>query len=250
MIILNFKNFNEMYFSLAKLPFNKYDFYKNYLLKSGSTYYMDNVLVEVSDFYCDIDMSKLNYTISKWTTLKNRYININSYLELKNKLISSNKKTCTFNFRSDVKNHDACIISMVFSRNNPNKEWTNVNIFYRIVDAEKKLACDLILFNRMFSELPNLDIKNIIFHFPKLFFRVEFLTELIGGYFSLDEFTEDNFATNHVKDLWNKYYGEGASLSNYHTVARKQKLKKRSEKLPSIPIESLKIFEGIENNLF
>lgn len=249
MVYLKYKNFDDLYHTLSRLPLNEYDKYECELIKSGSTYYMNNVLVETPSFECTIDMSILNYTMAKWNTLINKYVDIYQYSRLREKL-QENTKTCTFNFKIHNEGKDACIIALVFSRDSTSSPWDSVNIFYRITDCVKKFAVDLILLNRMFSELPNLDIKNIIFHFPKLFFRVEFLTELIGGYFSLDEFTEDNFATNHVKDLWNKYYGEGASLSNYHTVARKQKLKKRAEKLPSIPIESLKIFEGIENNLF
>lgn len=249
MVYLKYKNFDDLYHTLSRLPLNEYDKYESELIKSGSTYYMNNVLIETPSFECTIDMSILNYTMAKWNTLINKYVDIYQYSRLREKL-QGNTKTCTFNFKIHNEGKDACIIALVFSRDSTSSPWDSVNIFYRITDCVKKFAVDLILLNRMFSELPNLDIKSIIFHFPKLFFRVEFLTELIGGYFSLNEFTEDNFATNHVKDLWNKYYGEGASLSNYHTVARKQKLKKRSEKLPSIPIESLKIFEGIENNLF
>lgn len=250
MVYLKYKNFDDLYHSLSRLPLNEYSKYESELIKSGSTYYMNDVIIETPSFDCSIDMSILNYTMAKWNTLINKYVDVYRYSRLREKLSDNNTKTCTFNFKIHDEGKDACIIALVFSRDSTKVPWEKVDIFYRITDCVKKFAVDLILLNRMFTELPNLDIKSIIFHFPKLFFRVEFLTELIGGYFSLDEFTEDNFATNHVKDLWNKYYGEGASLSNYHTVARKQKLKKRSEKLPSIPIESLKIFEGIENNLF
>lgn len=250
MVYLKYKDFDQLYQNLSRLPFHEFDKYENDLIKSGSTYYMDNVIVETDSCDCTIDMSKLNYTIAKWTTLVNRYVDPHDYLNLKDKLITSNKKTCTFNFKHDIEGHDACIIALVFTRENTRGKWDKVSVEYRITDVTKKYAVDLILLNRIFNDLDNVELKNIVFYFPKIFFRIEFMAELIGGYFSLDEFSNDTFASKHVTDLWNKYYTPGAELSNYHTVQRKQKLKQRSESLPPLPIESLKLFDGIEVKLF
>lgn len=250
MVLFEYKDFDQLYHDLSRVPFHEYDKYQDYLVKSGSTYYMDNVVIESTSYDCTIDMSKLNYTIAKWTTLVNRYVDPQDYLKLRDKLKTSNKKTCTFNFRHDIEGHDACIIALVFTRENPKGKWNKVSIEYRITDVVKKFAVDLILLNRMFTDLPNLDLTNITFYFPKLFFRVEFMAELIGEYFKLDEFSNDSFASKHVTDLWNRYYTQGAELSNYHSISRKQKLKARSSTLPELPIESLKLFDGIEVSLF
>ncbi len=249
MVLLEYKDFDQLYHDLARIPLLEYDKYSDKLVKSGSTYYMDNVIIEAKSYECHIDMSKLNYTIAKWTTLVNRYVYPQDYIKLKQKLVESNKKTCSFNFRHDIEGHDACIIALVFTRDNPKGKWDKVSVEYRITDVYKKFAVDLILLNRMFTDLPNLDLKSIILYFPKVFFRIEFLAELIGGYYQLEEFNNDSFASKHVTDLWNRYYTPGAELSNYHSISRKQKLKARSEKLPEIPIESLKLFEGVEVEL-
>ena len=242
MIYLKYNDFDDLYHRLSRLPLLEYDKYKDDLILSGSTYYMNNIIIEVPKYDCSIDMSRLNYTILKWNTLINKYIDKSDYIEFKEKLKDHKSKTCTFNFKIHREGKDACLVALVLTRDKSTKPWTDIHIYYRITEIYKKFAVDLILLNKMFNELHNCEFNNIFFHFPKFFFRIEFLTELIGGYFELDEFNEDNFATKHVKELWNRYYTPGADLSKYHSIARKQKLKMRSEKLTPLPIEDLKIF--------
>lgn len=243
MLYLKYKNFDDIYYNLSRLPLLEYDKYKNNLKLSGSTYYMNNIVIEVPNFYCSLDMSKLNYTILKWKILVNKYIDKSDYFNFKEKLINNRSKSCTFNFKIHQGEKDGCLVALVVTRNNSNTPWENLYIYYRVTEVYKKFPVDLILFNKICNELPNCNFTNIIFHIPEISFRQEFLTELIGsGYFTLEEFTEDNFATNRVKELWNKYYTKGAELSKYHSIARKQKLKKRSKFLDPIPIESLKLF--------
>ena len=76
MVYLEYTNFDELYSKLSRLPLLQYDKYQEELILSGSTYYMNNVMIECNDCDCSIDMSKLNYTILKWSTLINKYIDI------------------------------------------------------------------------------------------------------------------------------------------------------------------------------
>lgn len=244
MVYLEYNDFDELYHDLSRIPLLEYEKYKDDLILSGSTYYMNNVIIRSYDYSCSIDMSKLNYTIIKWNTLIKKYVDRPDYEDFKYKLENLGSKTCTFNFKVHKEGKDGCLIALVLTRDNTSKPWTDVHIFYRITEIYKKFAVDLILLNKIFSELPNCDLENIYFHFPKFFFRIEFLTELIGGYYSLEEFNEDNFATKHVKELWERYYTPGADLSKYHSIARKQKLKASAKRLKPIPIEELSLFDG------
>ncbi len=49
-----------------------------------------------------------------------------------------------------------------------------------------------------------------------------------------------------------RFYGEGAVESNYHAIARKQKMKKENIVRDPIPIDSLVIFDdpGVEHTLW
>lgn len=182
----------------------------------------------------------------------NKYVDQNDYIALKERLSKNDKKTATFNFKIHSGDKQGCLIALVFTRNNNNKPWDCVNTYYRTFDTYKAFPCDLLLLNRMFTDLPNLDLKDIYFHVPNVFWRVQFLAELIGGYFTLEELNQDNFACNHVKQIYEEYYGENAKEVKLHSISRKQKLKKREEGLPEILPESLKLFEDncVINNLW
>lgn len=65
MVFFDYKDFNEIYNKLSRLPCLEYDKYEDEFVKVGSTYHMKNVIIHSSSFDCDIRMDKLNYTISK-----------------------------------------------------------------------------------------------------------------------------------------------------------------------------------------
>ena len=249
MNIFEYNDFNELYHELSRLPCLQFEEYKDKLTRTGSTYHMKNVLIHCKSYACDIRMDKLNYTISKWTSLVNKYIDPIDYQSFKERLSKNDKKTATFNFKIHKGEKQGCLIAMVFTRSNNNKPWDCANIYYRTFDTYKAFPCDLILLNRMFTELPNCNIIDIYLHVPNVFWRVQFLSELIGGYFTLEEFNQNNFGCNHVKELYNAYYAPGAKEVKLHSISRKQKLKKRTEALPEIHIDDLKIFET-EESLF
>ena len=121
-----------------------------------------------------------------------------------------------------------------------------MKIHYRSTEIFKKFAVDLILFNRIAKELNEdcgCEIGRITLFIPLLFYRADFLAELLGsGYFEQEEFRaiDERFARK-VVSYYDRYYVEGANLANYHTIQRKQKLKARAENLPPIPIKSLSI---------
>lgn len=127
-------------------------------------------------------------------------------------------------------------------------------MYYRCMEVFKKGCVDLMLLNRMFNELPNLDLKEIIFHIPQPFMSAFILCELIDGpLFKIEEFENNDsvFGKKLIHDYY-KYYGPEAKESNYHAIKRKQDLKKSGIQLPNIPIESLRLFEDINiiNNLW
>lgn len=266
MIYLEYKDFTELYHELSRFPIKHEDEFGDDYFNIGASQYINNLIVKTTSHSLEgaqSDLSNFNYTIAKWTTLINKYIDKKDYFLLKERLMSSTAKTLTFNFKIHVglstdtdqtKNRDSCIIALVFSRNGNKGPWTIVNIFYRVCEIYKKFACDLMLLNRMFEDLPNLDLKEYLFHIPQPFFSTFILCELIDSdLFTIEEFRDsDSFVCRKLYAHYLRYYGPDAKESNYHAIARKQKMKKEGNKPDPIPLDSLKIFEDtyIENSLW
>lgn len=242
MVHLWYPTLDDVHKGFSRLLFNCYDEYKDELFLSGSTWYLRDVVLDVSSPDCTIDMSKLNYTINKWEILKNKYVDFDKWTEFKERLKTSKSKSITFNFKIHEGEKDGCLVAMVLTRMNPSKPWTDVHVYYRVTEVFKKFAIDLILFNKMWEDLKsaNCEIKNWQLHIPILFFRIEFLAELIGsGYYTIEEFDKNNPPSDGIRYSWNRYYGPDAELVKYHSIQRKQKMKMRNVQLESLPINTL-----------
>lgn len=242
MICLEYNSLDKVHHDFSRILFNHYNRLNHELTLSGSTWYMRDVILNIKSPECTIDMSKLNYTINKWEILKNKYIDFDKWAEFKDKLRNSKSKSITFNFKIHEGEKDGCLVAMVLTRLNPSKPWTDLTVYYRVTEIFKKFAIDLILFNKIWNDLAtaNCDLKNLQLHIPILFFRIEFLAELIGsGYYTIEEFDKDNPPSDGIRYSYNRYYGPDAELVKYHSIARKQKMKQRNVKLPELPIESL-----------
>lgn len=242
MICLEYDSLDKVHHDFSRILFNHYNRLNHELTLSGSTWYMRDVILNIKSSECTIDMSKLNYTINKWETLKNKYIDFDKWAEFKDKLRNSKSKSITFNFKIHEGEKDGCLVAMVLTRLNPSKPWTDLTVYYRVTEIFKKFAIDLILFNKIWNDLAtaNCDLKNLQLHIPILFFRIEFLAELIGsGYYTIEEFDKDNPPSDGIRYSYNRYYGPDAELVKYHSIARKQKMKQRNVQLPELPIESL-----------
>lgn len=247
MVYLRYQDLDELYHNFSRLPFYGRDEYGDDLVDvTDTTTWMQDVVLEVGSHHCSLDMSLLNYTIMKWSTLLGKYIDLEEYLEFKERVKTGTKKSITFNFKIHQYDKPACLISMVLTRLNHSKPWRELKIHYRSTEIFKKFAVDLILFNRLVEELNNecgCRIDKITLFIPLLFYRADFLAELLeSGYFTQKEFRElDERFAKKVISYYDRYYVKGATLANYHTIQRKQKLKARTQNLPKIPIESLSI---------
>lgn len=254
MFYLECNDFDDLYNQVSRLPINKEKELEDCNFKVGSTYYINNLILKTNSCDCSLDLGEFNYTLMKWKVLVNKYIDKDDYILLKQRLIDSTSKTLTFNFKIHIglktdldktKNRDSCIIAIVFSRNGNKGKWEKATVLWRVAEIYKKFACDLILLNRMFNDLPNLEIKEFILHIVQPFFSSFILSEIIDSkMFSIEEFkNSESFVGQILYSHYLRYYGPEANLSNYHAIRRKQEMKKSGKKLPSIPIDTLKIFD-------
>lgn len=242
MIYLTYNSLDDVHHNFSRLLFEHYPEYKEDLVLSGSTWYLRDVNIDVKSPECTIDMSKLNYTINKWEILKNKYIDFTKWDEFKQRLKTSRSKSITFNFKVHTGEKDGCLVAMVLTRLNPSKPWTDCVVYYRVTEIFKKFAIDLILFHKIWEDLrsANCDLVNLRLHIPILFFRIEFLAELIGsGYYTIEEFDKDNPPSEGIRYSYDRYYGPDAQEVKYKSIARKQRMKQRNVKLPELPIDNL-----------
>ena len=242
MIHLTYNSLDDVHHNFSRLLFEHYPEYKEDLVLSGSTWYLRDVNIDIKSPECTIDMSKLNYTINKWEILKNKYIDFTLWDEFKERLKTSRSKSITFNFKIHSGEKDGCLVAMVLTRLNPSKPWTDAVVYYRVTEIFKKFAIDLILFNKIWEDLrsANCELTNLRLHIPILFFRIEFLAELIGsGYYTIEEFDKDNPPSEGIRYSYDRYYGPNAELVKYHSIQRKQKMKQKNVTLPELPIDNL-----------
>lgn len=234
-----FNDFNQCYHILSRLVFNQWGEYNFY--KYGSTYHLDNLNIKILNNKCDINISKINYTFAKWKILNNKYIDFKKYEEFKNQCKNSKARTLTFNFKIH-EGKQSCIIALLLQRQENNKPWNNMKVFYRTTEVFKKFPVDLILFSKIWEDLPNTDIKELELIIPTIFWRIEFLAELIGeGYYTIEEFNLNNPPSDLIRHEYNKYYGENANLVKYKSIRRKQEMKLKRIKREDLPIEKLKL---------
>ena len=258
MIYLEYKDFTQLYHDFTRYPLTHEKELKENsdYFNIGASQYFNNVIIKTTSHNLEgpqSDLGNFNYTIAKWKILVNKYVDKESYLLLKQRLVESTAKTLTFNFKIHIglstdkdqtKNRDSCVVALVFSRNGTKGKWTIVNIYYRVAEVFKKYAVDLMLLNRMFEDLPNLDLKEYLFHIPQPFMSSFCLCELIDSpLFSIEEFKDSkSFIGRKLYAHWLRYYGPEAKPSNFHAIARKQEMIKNGTRPPSIPLESLVLF--------
>lgn len=234
-----YKDFNECYKDISRLVFDHWGEYKFY--KYGSTYHLDECLIYIMNNECDINISKLNYTFAKWKTLNNKYIDFNEYDKFKELCKTSNSRTLTFNFKIH-EGKQSCLIAIVLQRKFRDKPWDRMKVFYRTTEVFKKFPVDLILFHKIWEDLPNTNLEYIELIIPSMFWRIEFLAELIGeGYFTIDEFSKNNEPSELIRHEYQRYYGENAELVKYKSIRRKQKMKQERIEREDLPIEKLKL---------
>lgn len=246
MMYLEYQSLDKVHHDFSRLIFDHFSEYESDFTLSGSTWYLRDVILDIKSPECTIDMSKLNYTINKWETLKNKYIDFYKWNEFRERLKTSKSKSITFNFKIHTGDKDGCLVAMVLTRLNPSKPWTDCHVYYRVTEIFKKFAIDLILFHKIWNDLKtaNCNLTNLRLHIPIMFFRIEFLAELIGsGYYTIEEFDKDNAPSEGIRYSYNRYYGPDAEEVKYHSIARKQRMKQRNVQLPDLPIQTLSFNE-------
>lgn len=114
-----------------------------------------------------------NYTNAKWKTLVGNYIDYDSLDSAKKEVAKEEKRgnkvyNVALQFINKHGHGKNCLLSMVFSRR-ANKKIPYIVVFLRASETTKRLACDLLLFQRIGEYVYGEQEFQLIVHFNQIF---------------------------------------------------------------------------------
>ena len=243
-----YENFDDMYYNLNRRFLLHPEMIDTILSDSG---YVNNVVIECNSYDCNLDLSNFGYKRNKWKHLLNTYIDYEHLLNFKEKLKSVSGLAYTFYFKQKKVNNGSCLISIVLTRDKRHGKWNHAKVFYRVTETQRRMAADLVMLNRFFTELdPEVcEVEDVVFFMAQCYCSAKF----INGFYDYFDVPRDVLDYSHqwIKQLkkdYEKYFTKGATIHSFQTLARMQRLAFGMDEYESIPIETLSIRGLFEND--
>lgn len=194
-----------------------------FIRKSGCSYLYDLVVrIKNPSFDPEFDFgSHFNYSMAKWKSLVSNYIDKEALSSIKGEVLKEESKgksriyNLALQFNNKHKHGKNCLLSIIFSRRAGNTTPTLI-IYLRSSEVTKRLACDLLLFQRIGEYVYGEKEFEMIVHFNQLFnddtvllmyHAHENLFDLIRGYTKIvDEPTKNRLLSlrKELKELLSK----------------------------------------------
>lgn len=146
----------------------------NFLYKSKALYLYDLVVeIDKPTFSDDFDFGRhFNYSINKWVSLVANYIDKMALSELRGEVrkfekSKSKQYSVPYSFDNNHKHGKNCLLHMVCSKR-ANGD-SVISVFMRSSEVTKRLACDLLLFNRIGDFIYGDRPYKLVIHFNQIF---------------------------------------------------------------------------------
>ena len=148
----------------------------NFVKKSGCTYLYD-LVIRITNPKLDpeFDFGKhFNYSMAKWKSLVNNYVDKEALSEIKSEVLKEESKgksrvyNLALQFNNKHKHGKNCLLSIIFSRR-AGKDTPTVLVYLRSSEVTKRLACDLLLFQRIGEYVYGEKEFDMVIHFNQLF---------------------------------------------------------------------------------
>lgn len=144
--------------------------------KSGCIYVYDLVVhIQNPKLDEEFDFGRhFNYSMAKWKSLVSNYVNyedldnIKKTVDIEEAKGKSRVYNIALQFNNKHKHGKNCLLSVVFSRRAISSTPT-ISIFLRASEATKRLACDLLLFQRIGEYVYGDKPFEMVIHFNQLF---------------------------------------------------------------------------------
>ena len=244
MLLLNYKNFDELFLDINKKIIEQPDKYVENI--NWNQCYLPFTIFESDTCDCNINLSKLCYTANKIKILSRTYINKESLQRFKEHLKVCKGTSLTYYFNNTkpkqgtTGNNGPCIISIVFTKKyRGDKYFTEANIYYRTTEINRRFYADLVLFNLFMKEMPSdlIKIEKFRIIIPKAFFHTKtclFNLNLFNANLDID-----NEITNQIKHHLKRFDEHG--LYNYKSIQRIQKHLNNELQYPEVNMKELSI---------
>ena len=144
--------------------------------KSGCIYVYDLVVhINTPKLDPEFDFgSHFNYSYAKWKSLVGNYLDKDNLENIKEQVLSEEKKgknrvyNIALQFNNKHKHGKNCLLSIIFSRR-AGKSIPTVLVYLRSSEVTKRLACDLLLFQRIGEYVYGEKRFDMVIHFNQLF---------------------------------------------------------------------------------
>lgn len=241
MLLKKYKDFDDMYMNLNREFLLHPEIITNVLSDSG---YVENAVIGCKSYNCSLDLSTFGYKKNKWGHLLKTYINYDELKQFYEKLRTVSGVSYTFYFNRKKVNNGSCLISVVLSRKNRNSKWNEAKVFYRVTETQRRMAADLVMLNRFFTELPQdiCEIDKVVFFMAQCYCSAKFIHGFYD-YFGvpMEKLDDSHQWIKQLKKDYERYFTEGAEVHSFQTLARMQKLKFGLDTYPNLPIDTLSI---------
>lgn len=145
-------------------------------IKSGCIYVYDLVVhINTPKLDPEFDFgSHFNYSYAKWKSLVGNYIDKDNLENTKEQVLSEEKKgknrvyNIALQFNNKHKHGKNCLLSIIFSRR-AGKLTPTLCINLRASEVTKRLACDLLLFQRIGEFVYGSTSFDMVIHFNQIF---------------------------------------------------------------------------------
>lgn len=241
MLFEKYKNFDEMYMKLNQKFLTHPEIITSILSDSG---YVENAVIACKSCDCTLDLSTFGYTMGKWGHLLKTYIDYDNLKTFYEKIRTVSGTSYTFYFNQKKVNNGSCLISVVLTRKNRNAKWSNMKVFYRVTETQRRMAADLVMLNRFVNELPEdiCDIQTIVFFCAQIYCSAKF----INGFYDYFGIPRESLDYSHqwIKQLgkdYERYFQPDSKIHTFQTLARMQKLYLGLTKYEKIDIMDLSI---------
>lgn len=180
MLYLKYKDFDELFLDINKKIIESPENYIENI--NWNQCYLPFSIFECDSYNCNIDIGLLGYTENKIKMLIKTYIDFEKYYKFKEHLYTCKGTSLTLYFKNikpkqgTTGNNGPCIISMVFTKKyRGDKYFSEVNIYYRTTEINRRFYADLCLFYLIMKEMPEdiVKIEKYRIIIPKAFFHTK-----------------------------------------------------------------------------
>lgn len=246
MLNLDYRDFNEAYFSFNKKILEEPNLIEYLNTTMGG---LDNIFLTVESSTCDrIDLGALGYKPQKWNHLVKTYLG-DRVGELKTLGMNIKGLSAGFDFNRKGTGNGSCLREILISRWKRGRPWDTVTVVWRTTELQRRWAADLIFIHRIIELIPNSQFQRIQLYMNTAYQSAMYIIPLVKPVFGMDisSLDSENSYTKVIITREAKYYipehQPHKLLASGQKVVDLYKAYQKGQKLESITYKNCKLEE-------